>query len=447
MRTHLSLRLDQHYASLEKRFDVQVNPAYERLVVANGNGSEPIHRWFHLKEAFAAQFLPQVLTDLRLMGARGIRILDPFSGIGTSAVSVAMLAQGGQLHQPMVDGIEVNPFLQLVASTKLRVCQNPPVVFDDLSHYVAASALKSKQNGHIPELSTFHNNRYFSRESLTILLRLRAAIDLWCPDNENTLTKSMCEIALARTLGDIANLRKDGRALRYVPKDSSLHPIDLFLSHCEMMQQDAPRRPINILGEILRGDGTDMSSLRSVGDHYDLIVYSPPYPNNIDYTEVYKLEAWFLGLIGNSREFRRQRSLTMHSHPSVARGERLNTAQICDDVKSELLQLCEPIVTALPSDRYRRSRVAVIEGYVLDTFRTLENARRRLRVGGHLVVVVGNSAHGPRTRPVALAADLIVAVCGKIAGLTVEQLAVARYPARRRANSHWLRETVIFMSK
>jgi DNA modification methylase len=30
---------------------------------------------------------------------------------------------------------------------------------------------------------------------------------------------------------------------------------------------------------------------------FDLILTSPPYPNNIDYSEVYKLELWLLGFI------------------------------------------------------------------------------------------------------------------------------------------------------
>src|SRR5262249_45744406 len=48
-----------------------------------------------------------------------------------------------------------------------------------------------------------------------------------------------------------------------------------------------------------------------------LAVYSPPYLNCIDYTEVYKLESWLLGLIRDQREFRQTRLGTLRSHPSI----------------------------------------------------------------------------------------------------------------------------------
>ena len=63
-------------------------------------------------------------------------------------------------------------------------------------------------------------------------------------------------------------------------------------------------------------DGRDLSAAGISKDSVDLIVTSPPYPNNIDYSEVYKLELWLMGFIRSNEEFLKLRKTTMRSHPT-----------------------------------------------------------------------------------------------------------------------------------
>lgn len=51
----------------------------------------------------------------------------------------------------------------------------------------------------------------------------------------------------------------------------------------------------------------------------DLAVFSPPYPNSFDYTDVYNIELWTLGYIRDAASNQRLRSATLSSHVQIGR--------------------------------------------------------------------------------------------------------------------------------
>src|SRR3989442_224275 len=68
---------------------------------------------------------------------------------------------------------------------------------------------------------------------------------------------------------------------------------------------------------VLEGDGRTLECISDEKRKFDLVLYSPPYLNNIDYTEVYKLELWLSGLTSTQADFRELRLRTLRSHPSI----------------------------------------------------------------------------------------------------------------------------------
>lgn len=436
--------LADHYERLESGFEVRSNDDYRHLVVPNGNSTEAIHRWFHLKEAFSGELLRRVLKDLEDLNTANFRILDPFSGAGTTAASVLSLTAARELRRPTVYGIETNPFLHLVSSAKLRShTESRPAVLD-LARRVAAEALADKEEYEPPALTTFHDERYFDPRQLQPLLRIRQSIDERVKSDGSSLASDLLRVALGATIEAVANLRRDGRALRYTPKTLTTHPVDRFLEKCEQIEDDLPRARLPVRGRIVLGDGVTMNRLDRRVASFDLVLFSPPYPNNIDYTEVYKLENWFLGFLSDAAEFRQQRLATVHSHPSVSRPNRLTGSRLTAPETRFLGDLLAPVIEALPADRYQRGRQEMIEGYVVDMYRTLRSARSRLKPGAPLVYVVGNSAHGRGDSQFVIAADLLIAASASLAGLEVERVEVARNLHRRSCNSPYLRESVVF---
>ena len=379
--------LQRHYRRLQGKFALEESGQYGSLVVPNGNASAPVHRWFHLKEAFSSDLVRRVVEDTRLNEQSSLRVLDPFAGGGTTAVSLANLTAQRALRRVTFRGVECNPFLQLVGAAKLTAMQVPSKTFGRLARKVAAAAYRGKvQAPPVPELATFCNDSYFDRKDLALLLRLRAAIDLEASAGAKQDDVTLARLCLAGAVEPVSALRRDGRALRYVPGKVRAGPIRNFLARAERVEMDMPVERVPIRGRIHLGDGRSMSGV-AARPTFDLVIFSPPYPNNIDYTEVYKLEAWLLGMFEDASTFKSQRLKTVHSHPSVKR-------ETEDTRHSPLTDVVTPILDAVPDDRYALQRRAMISGYARDMAQTLESAWDRLRPGGDLVYVVGNSLHG-----------------------------------------------------
>ena len=432
--------LRQHYRRLEARFALDESGQYRALVVPNGNACAPIHRWFHLKEAFSSDLLRQVVADTSLQGQPSLRVLDPFAGAGTTAVSLADLTAQHVLRQVTFYGFECNPFIQLVGTAKLTAMQAPSKTFGQLARKVAAAAYRDKVHTlPVPDLTTFHNDSYFDRKDLDLLLRLRAAIDLEASAGAKQVDVTLARLCLAATVEPISSLRRDGRALRYVPSKIRARPIRNFLALSERVELDMPAERVPVQGRIHLGDGRSMRDV-AARPKFDLVIFSPPYPNNIDYTEVYKMEAWLLGMFKDDTAFMSQRLKTVHSHPSVQREAEVTEGSHVTDVVA-------PILDAVPDGRYALQRRAMICGYARDMAQTLESAWERLRPGGSLVYVVGNSLHGNDEQGFIIAADLIMAETASRQGFVVERVSVARRLRRRHSESPFLRESVVFAKK
>lgn len=437
--------LDRHYATLESSYSVRDNADYQRLVVPNGNGDDAIHRWFRLKEAYSRKFLPRVIKDAALTSRRSLRILDPFAGSGTTALSAVDLVREGSLSEAYTLGYECNPFIHLVANTKLRSAQTPSQSFGPLARKIAAAVVRDKvDTPPTPELATFRNDLYFRGDDLTKLLQLRAAIDRAADAGADSLDIALAQTCLGACVEPVSSLRRDGRALRYVTDKPRLNPVAEFLWRADQVCEDMTRRPTKVSGRIQLGDGRSLSPRPPTDASMDLVVFSPPYPNNIDYTEVYKMEAWLLGFITTAEEFSDQRLRTVYSHPSILRRDSALDPAVENGEKAEISALLEPIIDTIPNDRYRTSREQMVTGYTHDMYKTLDSSWSSLAPGGTLVYAVGNSLHGSNDQSFVIAADLIIARLAELVGFSIESIEVARQLHRRKSPSPFLRESVVF---
>jgi hypothetical protein len=437
--------LDAYYSKLQRGWLIEERADLGALVVPNGNGSAPVHRWFRMKEAFSCDLLATITEETGLAGLRSISVCDPFTGSGTTPVSLGRMVADGLYESAAFLGLESNPFLRLVASVKLRALQHPPTEFTRVAQRVGAMALRGKvAPAPTPALTTFMNRDYFDPEILQELLTLRAAIDEEAEEGSDPLSVDVARVCLGAVVESCSSLRRDGRALRYEADKIVMRPVAAFLSKAEEAEADLPKTGINLSGDVVMADARDAAKLQNGSNTVDLFLFSPPYPNNIDYTEVYKLEAWLLGLYGGVADFSAQRRNTIRSHASLDFGEEPVAFGAVD--RDPIDDLIAPLLETVPeTGRYASSRRRTIRGYAYDLFQTLTNLASIASDSAQLVYVVGNSLHGGRDdRPVLIAADLLIARLAEMAGFTVERVAVARYPSRRRTKSKFLRESVVF---
>ena len=356
-----------------------------------GSRPLPFQRWRRFKEAFAPEIVERALSETP--GA--VRhISDPFGGSGTTALAAQFLGV-----RPTI--IEVNPFLADLIEAKIATL-NFTTATEAFGRVVEQVA-----GGHAPSHPVFpgapatfiepgRNGRYiFSRSVARRILAYRAAIELVHDD----ACKRLFRVVLASTAIPASNVVVSGKGRRYRQgwrkRERGPAVVDeLFrtgvLEAFHDLRRFASRRCIDYI--LLRGDARILAA--EIGPH-DLAVFSPPYPNSFDYTDVYNVELWALGYLCNSDENTRLRQATIRSHVQVLRN--------FDDhgIRSPALMSTIDALRQVRGQLWNRHIPEMIGAYAGDLAVVMEHLGRGLRSRGRVYIVVGDSRYAGVDVPVA----------------------------------------------
>jgi hypothetical protein len=437
------------YSDLQSKLPViESSVKYGELVTANGAADQPVQRWFRMKEAFSVVLLETLLDDWHVSLKDVHRVLDPFCGAGTTLLAVQRLAKLSKRDDLEAIGFERNPFLRFVSIAKSR--------WHAYDEQVLAEAVASLMtNGHrperveVPELSTLHRRDVIDSRVVKSLLGFREGIETWPSTVRNALL-----MGYANSIEKVTGIRKDGRALRIVAGKKRASVKQALLDSWTIIQKDLQTASLTyepVKSQVYKGDGRTLRqdcSPQTKHRGFDVVVYSPPYLNNIDYTEVYKLELWLCGFVNSCDSFRSLRHETFRSHPSVKFSDQNSMSR-----KRSLMRVADTvnsIVEALPDDNNKEWRTGLIQGYFDDLYISLKHQKSAIKKGGWVFCVIGNSLHGPAQDPesrVPIASDIITAQIASTIGFQVRAIQVARHLTRRYPGNGYLRESIIVLQK
>lgn len=351
----------------------------------------PFQRWRRFKEAFAPEIVERALTETP--GA--VRhIADPCGGSGTTALASQFLG-----IKPTT--IEVNPYLADLIEAKIAR------IDFDAATAAFGQVVERVARGYAPcrpqfsgAPSTFVepglDGRYiFSRAVARRILAYRNAIER-IPDET---CKRLFRVVLASTAIPASNVVVSGKGRRYRQswRERQSKPgdvDDLFrtgvLEALHDLRRYASRRCLDYT--LLRGDARTLSA--DIGPH-DLAVFSPPYPNSFDYTDVYNVELWSMGYLRNSDANTRLRHKTLRSHVQIYRD--FDSRELGSPTLTTTIDALQQVRSRL----WNRHIPEMIGAYSADLAVILEHLRRGLRSRGRAYIVVGDSRYAGVDVPVA----------------------------------------------
>ncbi len=430
-----------------------VDGSLKNLVTFDDAKLEPVHRWFNFKEGYSPRLLPWVLARGLVPNNTRLQLLDPYCGVGTTLL--ASMSPPCDERISLAVGIERNPAIHAIAQAKTRW---PLYSVDRIAATLACLRADKGRQDHVyavPSLSTFSETRRgekraFAPTVLQDLLYYQQWIAGACGE---TAESAFFMAAWTAIIEKASNTRKDGRALRLLPEVTTGDVKALLLAQCEVMLADvralqgASQRTHEVpmcrtqRTRVLLGDARELPFDDGA---FTLICYSPPYLNNIDYTEVYKLELWLRGDVTSHDAFRALRLSTFRSHPSII----FPHSALCDGLDHDawIVRLKAALLAALPEDRFLSMRRRLFAGYIDDLILSLREQHRVAAPGAPIICVIGNSLHGGAQK-VLVCSDLLIAAAAQAVGLVVDRLQIARQLPRRDHQNGWLRETILVMHK
>lgn len=431
-------RLKDLESSFEVRFPVLKNATYKSLVNYSSDLDKKIQRWYRYKEGYSISLMKDIL-DYYKVSKKDI-ILDPFVGSGSTIVEA-------KKRGCFSVGYEVNPFSHFLCKVKTQnYSKKDKNDFEKIKWELLNSF--SKYNKSVePKLSTI--SKLYSKEVLNYLLKTKTLINSYKTSKKS---RELAKMAWLSILEEASNYRKAGNGLKIrKTKTDSVASLDsvqkmlekrlniIFddLDYAIDISKKVEKEPKIILGSSLKMKDIEDKTIKGV-------IFSPPYANCFDYTEIYKIELWFGDFVKKYEDLKKLRGVAVRSH--------LNGYKAYEGVDiPRTLPYLEDILIELSQQKLWDSRIPeMIRAYFQDMFGSLEEIFRVLKKNGFCSIIVSSSAYAGIVIP----SDLLLAEYARKIGFKVREIDVARFiiPSSQQYNKtkdhkNFLRESIIYLEK
>jgi hypothetical protein len=404
---------------------IRNNNNYSNLVNFKENKTEEIHRWFNIKEGYSKELISSLIKELNIKNGY---IVDFFNGSGTT--SLLAKEQSFKYY-----GFEINPFLYLLSVVKL--CDYTEEDIKKITLTKKRILKEYKKIKKIKKIKLSILEKVF-KSNLEDVLKIRTKI----LNIKEIKIKNFFIIAMTSILEEVGYAKKDGNGLKYPKKKKIAIFVDKFSEKIDLMVSDITNNKIrNKNGSsVILGDCRNISKehINKLKNKTSLIVFSPPYANCFDYSEVYKLELWLGNYIKEYKDLTNIRNKSLSSHIN----KDLNEYKEHSLLKKDLNKLSKQKL-------WNKKILQMLNGYFYDMEKVLNNSYKILSKGGFCVIVVGNSAYSGHI----IETDVILSKIASKIGFSEIEINIARklrassQQARSFKNGKNLRESVIIMKK
>lgn len=365
------------------------------------NEDRAIHEWYRFVLSFPPHLVRQYLE--RFAATPGKRVLDPFCGTGTTVVECKKLGIEGV-------GIEGNPIAHFASGVKTDWSINPDALVIEaqrLAEIVREQLLAIGIQDEMPliQMPADHTAlRSLPPEQANLLLTnsisplpLHKALVLRDAIYEQASARHANHLllALVKALVISASNLHFGPEVGVGAIKNDAVVIAPWLANVQAMAQDIAMlhdecpAPSNIH----LGDARNIAAMLPQ-QSIDIVITSPPYPNEKDYTRTTRLESVFLSFVQNKADLRAMKKGLVRSntrgvykedndHESVENLPSIQT--LADSIEQRRVELGK-------TSGFERLYARVTRLYFGGMARHLSELRSRLAPGAQLAYVVGDQA-------------------------------------------------------
>ncbi len=374
-------RVTQGQAFLFSDMDCEPAVCEKTSSTFSGNMKLPVHRWFRYSAGFSAQWVTQ-----EIKAKRPTAVFDPFAGSATTLI----VAESEGVSSW---GLDSHPFVSRIARAKLGWRSDPDVFFDKTRELRRVAKSITPVPVGYPSLIY----KCYDPSTLADLDCLRRAYELIKDESIESELAWLALVAILRSTSHAGTAQ-----WQYIlPKKQKCFPQDAysaFETHTRIMHRDL------IYGRTVNGPNAtfsceDARTCEGVPDNFaDLVITSPPYPNNYDYADATRLEMSFMQEISGwgdlQSKVRRHlvRSCSQHvPEKAVDLGQVLEAPEL-DPIRSALSEVCSRLSEVRKTKGGKKTYHLMVACYFRDLANTWIALRRVCAPGAAVCFVIGDSA-------------------------------------------------------
>jgi len=361
------------------------------------------HDWYR----FVLSYPPHLVRDYlaRFDASQNKRVLDPFCGTGTTIVECK------KLGVPSI-GVEAHPMAHFASATKVDWDVDPDEL-DDSSRHIAKAAIEELETSGIiddpsplliaempdqrklrtlsPEIEKLLLTNSISPLPLHKTLVLRDAIR----SKGSERCRSHQLLAVAKALVTTVGNLEFGPEVGVGPAKADAAGVSRWLRLIQEMADDLRLlRPLaSVSAEAHHADSRNIAAL-VVPESIDIVITSPPYPNEKDYTRTTRLETVLLGLVTSKKELQAFKRTMVRSNTRGVYKDDADHHLVADH--AEIQRIAAAIearrIELGKTSGFERLYAKVTKLYFGGMARHLADLRQVLRPNAQLAYVVGDQA-------------------------------------------------------
>jgi hypothetical protein len=342
----------------------------------------PVHRWFRYSAGFSASWVESIISAT----PGKVVTFDPFAGSATTLLAAE--ATGAESW-----GLEAHPFVYRVARAKLHYRTDPQSYLRKIENLLRAAEDVE------PDLSGYPSliRKCYSDDALSQLDKLRRGFEQVRDDAPASELAWLTLIAILRKVSTAGTAQ-----WQYIlPKKQKRMPANVTTAFAEfsrtiyhdMLQSASISGPP---ANLLLGDARACAGVPRSG--VNLVVTSPPYPNNYDYADATRLEMSFMREIdgwGDLQESVRKfliRSCSQHVPESaIDLKSVLDTPELAP-IRGEIESVCHELAEVRETRGGRKTYHLMVACYFRDLALTWRALRTVCSSPSRVVFVIGDSA-------------------------------------------------------
>lgn len=428
------------YKGIEKEFPVlypdNKNATYSSLLNFSDESDKFRQRWYRYKEGYSTKLVKKIIRDYSVEN-KGV-ILDPFLGSGSTIIAANELGMEGI-------GFEVNPFSFFLSSLKLENYSE-----DDLEEFKQAvkeilnSAEYNLSNNEIELPSLSISEKVFHKNIESYFMSVKNRINNYSGSEK---IQKLLNLGWLTSLETVSLYKKAGNGLKKrVAKRTIIDSVSvtkkILEENYDSIQEDLVNEKFEFNCKLYNDSCLNLDKYIE-NNSINGVIFSPPYANAFDYTEIYKLELWFGEFVKDYSDLKKLRANSLRSHLNG-----FNNKNIVNKFKSPELEV---LLDELKTKKLWNKNIPImLEMYFNQLFELLLKLYDVLKLNGFCSIVIGNSSYGGVVFPT----DLLLAKFAKEIGFTVDKIEVDRFIITSSQqyfetleSKKYLRESVVCLKK
>lgn len=359
---------------------------------ASASNGFPFHNWYNYVLGYTPTF-PQYMIDRERMTSEDL-VVDPFSGSGTTQIVC-------KYNKIPSIGIDANDFMVFASSQKLKWDLDIECFRKTKRELISRiekvlNQIDFANNDLVEKMSEDYrpenmDKRYISKKPIIKIHIIKDQIDKICTEEEQ---HKMFSFALSSILVPISNV-KYGPGFGVGKAKDDVDVLDLYVEKLDMIESDIEKvdeEQINTPAMAILGDSRIMSEY--IGENkVSLMITSPPYPGDHEYTKHSKVELIFNEMAGDLASFRKIKKRMIVSSTTNIYKE--NNAKLLVENNQSIKDVTDEIQKRLDEDNatsgYEKLYTRLVWEYFGCMKQVLEECLKVLKPGGKIALLVSDS--------------------------------------------------------